>query len=330
MQQGDAPVQQYSRGLFNVIMLYWLIFIECFMRCKVIDWDDAKYALTLSREGTIRATARVLKVNPSTVSRRINQLEKNISTSLFEATPCGFIMTEAGRKFVSAAMEIEVIYSGMVEDIQNLDDDISGNVYVEVAGSFTKWVCEKLTTLYKKYPKLNIQLSTQTRMANMDVREADIVLRVTDNPPENMVGRCVARLPAYLYVNQQVMNETPVDVTTTPWVRWGESLSEIPVEQYANLIAKDAPIAARVDDYFALTELILAGAGIGFLCPCFFENKKEKELIQIQPDKYSTFAEVWMLTHPKLRGVKRVSVITKEIENIFKEKGLSSTGEIKV
>jgi len=40
----------------------------------MLDWNDLRYAVTLAEAGTMRAAARRLGVDPSTVSRRLAAL----------------------------------------------------------------------------------------------------------------------------------------------------------------------------------------------------------------------------------------------------------------
>lgn len=76
------------------------------------NWDDAQYVLALSRAGTIRAAAKSLGVNHTTVSRRISALENQLSARLFELTPSGYVMTVSGKIICKAAEEMEDLLLG--------------------------------------------------------------------------------------------------------------------------------------------------------------------------------------------------------------------------
>lgn len=51
---------------------------------NTLQWDDVRYFLTLSREGSLSASARVLKVEHSTVARHVGNLEKTLRVKLFD------------------------------------------------------------------------------------------------------------------------------------------------------------------------------------------------------------------------------------------------------
>ena len=51
--------------------------------------------------------ARRLKVDHTTVSRRITELEKSLSVKLFDRKPDGFVLTEHGHRLFAIAERIE-------------------------------------------------------------------------------------------------------------------------------------------------------------------------------------------------------------------------------
>ena len=42
----------------------------------MIDWDDLRYFLAVQRSGTLARAARILKINATTVGRRLSALEE--------------------------------------------------------------------------------------------------------------------------------------------------------------------------------------------------------------------------------------------------------------
>src|SRR6185503_11962490 len=73
----------------------------------VLDWDDFRFLLAISREGTLSGAARALKVDQSTVSRRLSAIESAASAKLFDRTPEGYVLTPAGRAVLPSLEQIE-------------------------------------------------------------------------------------------------------------------------------------------------------------------------------------------------------------------------------
>ena len=68
-----------------------------------MDWDNLQIFLIVARHGTLARAARVLKVDATTVSRRVGSLESALQQTLFERAPGGFVLTAAGRALVPHA-----------------------------------------------------------------------------------------------------------------------------------------------------------------------------------------------------------------------------------
>jgi len=58
--------------------------------------------------------------------------------------------------------------------------------------------CSSLSTVCN-YPEVEIQLSIDNRLADLARRDADVVVRATDQPPAHLVGRRVAKIVSAAY-----------------------------------------------------------------------------------------------------------------------------------
>src|SRR5699024_7901152 len=89
-----------------------------------MDWDQLRYFLELARAGRLVIAARRLEVQHTTVSRRVQALEKQAGQTLCLRTAEGDASTAAGRHLMPAAEAMERAYTG----IQNIEPSVSGQV----------------------------------------------------------------------------------------------------------------------------------------------------------------------------------------------------------
>ena len=73
----------------------------------VFDWSDLRYLLAVAREGSSLAAARALRVNQSTVHRRLVELERRLGCPLVERRPSGYRLTEYGKELQPYAERVE-------------------------------------------------------------------------------------------------------------------------------------------------------------------------------------------------------------------------------
>jgi Bacterial regulatory helix-turn-helix protein, lysR family len=64
----------------------------------MFNWSDMRFFLELARLRHLSATATRMRVDTSTVSRRIAELERSLNAKLFERAAEGFFLTEDGQR----------------------------------------------------------------------------------------------------------------------------------------------------------------------------------------------------------------------------------------
>lgn len=72
-----------------------------------MDWDNLQVFLTIARTGRVSAAARRLGVEHTTVSRRLEVLEKELGVPLFYRTTTGYLLTPHGKNVVASAETME-------------------------------------------------------------------------------------------------------------------------------------------------------------------------------------------------------------------------------
>ena len=143
-----------------------------------MDWDHLRYFGALVQAGTLVGAAKALGVEHTTVSRRIQALEKQIGATLFTREGNGYRLTDAGRQLQPRAEAMDQIARGIapVTTAQNSTTP-SGVVRIGVTEGFgTQVLTKNLVELSQRYPLLTIDLLAVPRMLHLSRREADIVI----------------------------------------------------------------------------------------------------------------------------------------------------------
>jgi len=224
--------------------------------------------------------------------------------------------------WATIAEGVEDLLKGSERRIEGSDVELSGEVHLHIPDFFDEWVCEKLAGFSQQHPKLNIHLTSVVTLADIAHREADIALRITQTPPDNMVGRKVWQLQAAIYASIDTIIDPTKDLALYPWIRWSPMFKHSPVGQAADTICENSSTPVRVTTYRSLTSLIRYGAGIGFLSPCFAD--KDPQLKRVSPIVEAATMDVRLLIHPDLRGVKRINAITDLLRDLLQSKVVST------
>lgn len=207
------------------------------MSAQPLDWNDIHFVLAVCREGTLSGAARSLGVNHSTVFRRISAIEKKLGVRLFERLASGYLMTEAGEAMHKSGEYIEDEVLGLSRKLLGGDLHLSGVVRMAVPDALLmKILMPHLSAFSQQYPKIQIELIISNNYLNLTRREADIAVRVTQKPPETVVGRRICTMATTVYGSTRYLdNQADNTLETHTWLMPDESLEQLPITRWLNL-----------------------------------------------------------------------------------------------
>jgi DNA-binding transcriptional LysR family regulator len=99
----------------------------------MLNWDDVRYFLAVSRSGSVRGAAEKLQVNHTTVLRRIAQLEDRLGARMFEKLPSGYRLTDAGEQVQEFAEQMETSSHQLEKRVLGQDQGLRGVLRVTMA-----------------------------------------------------------------------------------------------------------------------------------------------------------------------------------------------------
>src|SRR5690606_20992184 len=155
-----------------------------------LDWDDMRFFLTVCRVGTLSAAADQLKVDHTTVARRISRLETALNAILFMRRNSGYEPTVAGEKLLLTAERMEAAMLSAEGELGDRDPSIGGVVRIGAPDGFGSFfLAPRMKEFCKANPLLEIELVATSRIFNLTKREADIAISLAMPQHGRVVGR---------------------------------------------------------------------------------------------------------------------------------------------
>lgn len=262
--------------------------------------------------------ADALGVDQSTVSRRIAYLERKLDVKLFERHPTGYVLTSVGEALFHHAQRMDDELITMERYVVGQDRRLSGTIRVSTSAHLAAGLLAlPLVAFAERFPDVEMNLLITNDLVNMSKHEADVIIRITQSPPETLVGRKVADVSAALYATKEYWRSSMkksrkgVKENGYRWISnaWPGETSDARVRKH---LPQTRPPAARptaqVNEVVAMKELIKAGLGVGRL-PCFMGDT-DRSLQRVSSVFPSVGWGLWILTHEDLRWTTRVKVFT--------------------
>lgn len=281
------------------------------------DWNDLQVFLAIERGRTAREAAERLQCSHSTILRRLEAFELRLGSRLFDRTPEGFQITDAGDTILCRAQQIEAEMLELERLVDGNDKQLEGNIRLTVPPPVAQFLLLPVLVEFKKhYPLIDIDLVSTYKYTDLSRRDADIAIRFTHTPDEHLIGR---KLPEFMdaiyaspsYLRKHWKKGQPVN---PHWIGWSDTAmfkTRVKKTQFSK-----ASIAWSMPSMPLIVEATKQGMGMSLLPTIVGENVAG---IKRVPD--SSFVKgkpAWIMRHPDLRRLERARVFTDFVtEAIF-------------
>ena len=265
--------------------------------------------------------ARRLKVDHTTVSRRIAELEKSLSVKLFDRKPDGFVLTEHGHRLFAIAERIEQEAFSVPQTLGSDTTTATGRVRVatmEGIGAF--FLAERFAELAERNAGILVELVTERHLISLTKREADIFLSSVYHSGHELPLKKVGsfRLALYassLYLSRRGMPASKAGSGGTHLYRLRRGSRCDPARSLAPGCAGTAQ--RRIPSPACTRNRMRSppGAGIGLLP--LFSAKANPALIPILGDDVKVYRDVFMSVHQDIEFMARVRLVSRYIASLF-------------
>jgi DNA-binding transcriptional LysR family regulator len=289
-----------------------------------MDWDDLRFFLALYREGAVRPAAAKLRVSHSTVTRRIQAFEENLDTRVFDRTPDGFALTQAGEQILEIAQNMEEEAASLERTVLGRDRKLEGSIRVTMPNAVLRSpMIDGLTQFTADYPEIDLHIVESYDFADLSRREADVAVRFVtmgSSPPDHLVGRKIADSHHAVYEPVKGLID-PEDPCLLGWADEGRRPSWM-----KSMTLPDVPVRHVISDALGQNEACAAGMGYAILsCLHAAGDKRVKKL-----DGFDSWPgrEIWILSHQSVRDTERFRVFRDAFAQIVRENKPLLEGEL--
>ena len=272
----------------------------------MIDWGDIRYFLAVAHGGSVRAAAERLRVNHSTVLRRIAQLEQSLGAELFEKLPSGYRLTGAGSEILEPAERMEESANQVESRVLGRDQSASGPLRVTLPPTLATYLLTAdLADFARLYPDVEMEILSSNELLNLTTRDADVAIRVVYDRgalPPNLHARKGPLLAGGVYVSRQLL--TAWRAGSHERIRWVVKDNygipdwalggDLPVDGVPFRVTETEPQVAAVRE------------GLGVTTLSCFVGDADPVLVRVPGTGIHVHGCLWILTRGDARKTKRV------------------------
>lgn len=272
------------------------------------DWDDYRHFAAIVHAGSVRAAAVQLQVNASTVTRRLEHLERRLGVALFTRTTHGLVITRQGQELADRIDTIGREISSIESELRAGEKAEAGMLSLLLPKSLHIMLLPRLAQFKAQHPLIDIDIVNPLEPAM--TRQIDIVIRGTRTPDADMIARLLGQPQVGVYARPDVATEmaSGQDASTVGWL----SLIDHDLGTDIDQVLRDdgfSDLAVKLRTTSVLQQLaaLRAGLGVGMLPRWMAGGTSGLEEI---PCPHTHLAQpFWLLSRPEMRRALRAQLL---------------------
>lgn len=300
----------------------------------MINWNDVLYFMTLAQCQTLSAAADRLGVSQSTVSRRIDSLEESLGVRLFLRQYSGYSLTEAGKMALNHARDISSSVENFILRMKRHDDSLSGIIRLTAPENVMNTLLIDMIIEFRKlHPQICFDLTSSVQQFDLQKNQADIAIRCTNTPPDQLVGYKLMDIPWAIYASPEYLRNknyhNAEDLMALDWISFDARMA-IPAQTFVDKMTNSKAPVLVVNNIDNCRTAIAAGIGVGVLPKRQYNNSNQLQHISDFGDAMSV--GLWLLTTAELRANRRVGLFKNFLINKFLDvrAKVESHGDLKI
>jgi DNA-binding transcriptional LysR family regulator len=149
----------------------------------MIDFNLKAFIAAAKMRSFTRA-AELLNLSQPAVTHQIKNLEHMLRTRLFIRTQNKISLTRSGEILLKYAEDIGALYKKALEEIQQVNDRVAGDVHIGVASLLGTYLLPTLIGEFKKsYPEVNVSMLVGNSKEILEYLQSDIIeLAIVSEP----------------------------------------------------------------------------------------------------------------------------------------------------
>ena len=271
-----------------------------------MNWEDLRHFLALAEAGSLSEAARRLKVDHTTVARRIAGLEAALGLRLVERRPRALTLSADGLRIADLGQGMADRAFAILRLAQGVDSAPHGLVRVSAPPALAAVVlAPRLAGLRHDHPGLVVDLIGEQHAANLGRREADIAVRLSRPAGDSLVCRKVGQMALALYASPAYARgrmASDWDLLAHDGVP-----ADLPQQRWLDVALAGRPAVFRASDLMALAAAARAGIGVAVL-PRFLGDG-DPQLTRLDSPVPPPRRDIWTVIHADLHRAPRIRAV---------------------
>ncbi|BCE01513.1 LysR family transcriptional regulator [Marinicellulosiphila megalodicopiae] len=277
-----------------------------------INWQWLQLFLVVAKQGSFSKTANVLNLSQPTVSRQIQQLEKQVGKLLFHRTPSGLTLTNDAQHLFEKALIMQDAHDAVLRSLNGQDETLMGSIRISVNEVMGFYALPPIIAAFSKlYPSIEVELVVTNQSSSLNKREADIALRMYQPVQPDLIAQKITDLALCAYASQDYIdvNGTPNDIADLvrhhKLIGFDKDLQMINGFKDVGVHVTQSDFNFRCDHLLLQVQLLKQGCGVGVTHKTLGEKYG---LVALFDGMEIGQLPLWVVCHQEVKFNKKIRV----------------------
>ncbi|WP_290778310.1 LysR family transcriptional regulator [Hoeflea sp.] len=284
--------------------------------------DLAAFIAVIESNGFAEA-ARRLGAAPSTLSRTVTRLERQLGVTILRRSTRGIEVTPEGRDLLKAARDI-VERTEVLADIATGSRAPRGPLRINAPVPYVLHViAPRLAEFHARYPEIDLTIDMTDRVVDLMESQADVVIRFGTLPDSDLLQRRLGKaewrlVAAPSYLDRVGHPESPEDLVSLEQVIFSAPahINELRFKGLKRSVEPGASVVATNGE--AVRHLVLSGMGIARFSDYMIDRDiAEGRVIELFKGELDILPlDISALYLTRVSGLRRLSVFLDWLEQL--------------
>lgn len=253
--------------------------------------SDLQMALAVARLRSISAVAREMNMTASSVSRRLDDLERKLDVRIFNRTTKGLFLTDDGADILAQGRDLVEKAEQLLSRATGAGGQLSGTLKITAPARFGQlYVAPLAAEFLLKHPNVSVDLACTDQIQNLEETGMDVAIRIGRfGQEQNLVRKLTANRRVLVAAPRWIeKNGAPAEIDQlnkidglflgdeTVWRLKGPDGVEVRAKPFARFRSRYGDVVRQVCE---------AGAGVAFKSLWDVSSAIEDgSLVRILPD----------------------------------------------
>jgi DNA-binding transcriptional LysR family regulator len=292
-----------------------------------LDWNDVRFFLAVARGRTLARAAAALRVDQTTVGRRIASLESKLRVALFRRSASGYQVNAAGARVLESAERMEEAALDVTAGAADEDASSSGTVRIATTESLAEsFVIPAVRELRARHPRIRVVLATGSARLDLRKGEADLAVRLVRPTDPRLACRKLADFSLRLYASRAYVAEhgMPTALDGHALIAYEDAVLTTARHPFAHLPMERGELAVMSNSHRVL--LVAASAGLGIVQMPSYVGDEHPDLVRVCGDVEEPYT-VWLVVPQANRRIAAVRAVSEAIAETFGRRAASAGRE---